>query len=109
MLPEHAVEPGADPEQRTSYAQVASVGLELDPHQARALERVLEQQKLGLDVRARAPVRPLEPRPADLRAPVERLDVHVPGRPHRSAADVNDERNLGLRSEGGIEPTVEAE
>ena len=67
-------------EQGPANAQVASIGLELDSLQATAVERVAEQEVLRLDVRAGPPLGALEPRPADLGAPVERLDVQIPGR-----------------------------
>ena len=51
----------------------------------------------------------LEPRPADLEPPVERLDVQVARRADRAAVDVDDERHLGLALERKVEPAVEAE
>src|SRR5262249_18422301 len=42
VLSEDPLERRADAEQRAAYAQVARVGLELDPHRAPALEGVAE-------------------------------------------------------------------
>src|SRR5262249_44880022 len=108
-VPEEALERRADAEQRSAHAQVARVGLELDPHRVPVLEGVPEQEVLRLDVRAGAPLPPLEPRPADLRAAVGRLDVEVARGADRTIVDVDDERDLGLVLEGDVEPAVEAE
>ena len=64
------LEPGAEREQRPARLLVPGVRLELDPLDPAVLEGVLEQEQLRLDVRARAPRRAAEPRPADLDPPV---------------------------------------
>jgi len=84
-------------------------GLELHAHRAPAVERVREQQVLRLDVRAGAPLRPLEPRPADFGPLVERLDVQIARRADRAPIDVDDERHLSLACKRQVEPAVEAE
>src|SRR5204862_5011053 len=84
VLAEDALERRTDAEQRSADAQVAGVGLELDAHRVPALERVLQQEVLRLDVRAGAPLRTLEPGPADLRPSMRGLDVEVARRADRT-------------------------
>ncbi len=88
-------------------ALVAGVGLELDPHAAERLERVLEHQQFRLDVCAAAPGARGQPRPADLDDPVRRPHVEVAaaadqGAPLRRRRDR--ERPLGAGS-GGVRAT----
>ena len=52
--------------ERAARALVQRVGLELDATASPRLERVAHLEQLRLDVRARAPGRRVEPRPADL-------------------------------------------
>ena len=79
---------------------VAGVRLELDPLQAASLERVLEQQELRLDVRARPPGRPPQPRPADLDAPMlGRRQFEEPRRSDLAAVRDHRERDLVRRAD----------
>ena len=57
VLAEDAFELRGQRGQRAAGALVLRIGLELDAHAAEPLERVLEQQELRLDVRARRPGR----------------------------------------------------
>ena len=97
VLPRDPLELRAEREQRPARPLVAGVGLELDALEPAALERVLEQQHLRLDVRAGVPGRRAQPRPADLDAPVVRLVVQVPGRPEHAPVANDRERDAGRR------------
>jgi hypothetical protein len=52
---------------------------------------------------------PLEPRPADLRAPVEGLDVPETGGAGRLVGDDDDEGDFVLGRERHVEPPIESE
>src|SRR3990170_6789318 len=70
---------------RAAGALIAGVRLQLDPEAAEPLEGVLEHQQLRLDVHTRPPGGWVEPRPADLEAPVLRPQREVAGAPEYAA------------------------
>jgi hypothetical protein len=88
-------------------ALVAGVGLELDANGAEALEGMLEQQQLRLDVDAGAPDLAREPRPADLEPPMLGHDREVASRADREAVAQDGEDGVVLLRECVGEPVVE--
>ena len=80
VLAVDALERGREAGERRAGPLVEGVRLELDPPAAEDVERVLQLQELGLGVRAGAPGRRREPRPADLEAPVLRPQRQEAGR-----------------------------
>ena len=90
------------PRERRAGALVERVRLELDAAAAEDVERVLQLEELRLRVRARAPGRRRQPRPADLEAPVLGAQREEPGR--ADGASRGDEH----RGERQIEPVVDA-
>src|SRR5207249_2330312 len=86
---------------------VTGISLELDPLHPAALEGMLEEQQLCLDVGARAPRRAAEPGPADLDPAVLREVVQVAGGSDGVGADADGKGDVSRRSQGLVEVPVE--
>src|SRR5215216_8153250 len=92
LVAQHALAHGSEPGDRRLRALVADVRLDRDAVGAERLERVAEEQQLGLRVDRAAPPWPSDPGAADLERAVALVDVAVGGDADRPAA-----RGLDLR------------
>src|SRR5918999_2744112 len=101
VLAMDALEAGRERLQRPAGALVQGVRLELDPPRAEPLERVLQQQQLRLDVRARVPRLTTQPRPADLEPPVLRSEREVARAAERLAVPRAQHRERHVEARGG--------
>src|SRR5688572_29406160 len=80
----HALEGRAEALDGRPRALVGGVGTDRDARGAELVERVPEQEELGLRVDERPPPCPAVPGGADLEAPVSRCDVEVAARSDRA-------------------------
>src|SRR5215211_1915904 len=86
LVAQDALADRAEPRDRRLRALVADVGLDRDAVRSERLERVAEEQQLGLRVDRGSPPRPPDPGAADLERAVALVDVAVRRHADRPAA-----------------------